>query len=95
MHGKGCALYIRCALSIHPKEYRKVWGARYTSVRVIYRKILLLLLLLLSSSSSLALQPSAVCGLLVHNFFVIIHKGAPQSVELLWTSDQLVAETST
>jgi hypothetical protein len=27
--------------------------------------------------------------------FVITHNGAPQSVGLLWTSDQLVAETST
>jgi hypothetical protein len=35
----GCAVYIRCALSIHQKEFQKVWGARYTSVRVIYRKI--------------------------------------------------------
>ena len=25
-----CALYIRCALSVLPKECRKVWGARYT-----------------------------------------------------------------
>jgi hypothetical protein len=36
-----------------------------------------------------ALQPSADYRLLVH-----VHD-APQSVELLWTSDQLVAETST
>jgi hypothetical protein len=28
-----------CALSIHQKECRKVWSLRYTSVRVIYRKI--------------------------------------------------------
>jgi hypothetical protein len=27
--------------------------------------------------------------------FVITHNDAPQSVELIWTSDQLVAETST
>jgi len=27
--------------------------------------------------------------------FVITHNDAPQSVGLLWTSDQLVAETST
>jgi len=27
--------------------------------------------------------------------FVITHNDAPQSVELLWTSNQLVAETST
>jgi len=24
-----CALYVRCALSVLQKEYRKVWGARY------------------------------------------------------------------
>jgi len=28
-------------------------------------------------------------------FFYITHNDTPQSVELLWTSDQLVAETST
>jgi hypothetical protein len=27
--------------------------------------------------------------------FLITHNDAPQSIELLWTSDQLVAETST
>jgi hypothetical protein len=43
---------------------------------------------------SLALQPSAGCGLLVSQGFVITHD-APQSVGLLWTSVQLVAETST
>jgi hypothetical protein len=42
---------------------------------------------------SLALQPSAVYDLLVQRGFVITHD-APQSVGLLWTSDQLVAETS-
>jgi hypothetical protein len=26
----GCALYIRCAVSIHHKGCGKVWGARYT-----------------------------------------------------------------
>jgi hypothetical protein len=43
----------------------------------------------------LALQPSAGYGLLVHEVFVIKHNDAPQSVGLLWTSDQLVAKTST
>jgi hypothetical protein len=42
----------------------------------------------------LALQPSAGYGFLVHKLFVITHD-APQSVGFLWTSDQLVAETST
>jgi hypothetical protein len=44
---------------------------------------------------SLALQPSAGYGLLVSRDFLITHNDAPQSVELFWTSDQLVAETST
>jgi hypothetical protein len=42
---------------------------------------------------SLALQPSAGYGLLVTPGFFIAHD-APQSVGLLLTSDQLVAETS-
>jgi hypothetical protein len=44
---------------------------------------------------SLALQPSAGYGLPVLLGFLITHNDAPQSVGLLWTSDQLVAETST
>jgi hypothetical protein len=43
----------------------------------------------------LALQPSAGYGLLVSRSFLITHNDAPQSVGLLWTSDQIVAETST
>jgi hypothetical protein len=43
---------------------------------------------------SLALQPSAGYGLLVSRGFLITHD-APHSVGLLWSSDQLVAETST
>jgi hypothetical protein len=43
----------------------------------------------------LALQPSAGYGLLVSLGCLITHNDAPQSVGLLWTSDQLVAETST
>jgi hypothetical protein len=39
MRGMGCTLHIRCALSIHQQECRKVWGARYTLVHVIYWKI--------------------------------------------------------
>jgi hypothetical protein len=53
--------------------------------------LLLLLLLLLS----LALQSSAGYGLLVSRGFLITQNDAPQSVGLLWMSDQLVAETST
>jgi hypothetical protein len=44
---------------------------------------------------SLAMQPSAGYGLLVTRGFVITHNDTPQSVGLLWMSDQLVAETST
>jgi hypothetical protein len=40
-----------------------------------------------------ALQPSAVYGLVSRD--IVITHNAPQSVGLLWTSDQLVAETST
>ena len=43
----------------------------------------------------LALRPNAGHGLLIHEVFQITHNDAPQSVGLLWTSDQLVAETST
>jgi hypothetical protein len=41
----------------------------------------------------LALQPSASYGLLVSRGFLITHNDAPQSLGLLWTNDQLVAET--
>ena len=44
---------------------------------------------------SVALRPNAGHGLLILEVFYIIHNDAPQSVGLLWTSDQLVAETST
>jgi hypothetical protein len=42
-----------------------------------------------------ALRPNADHGLLILEVFYITHNDAPQSVGLLWTSDQLVAETST
>jgi hypothetical protein len=42
-----------------------------------------------------ALQPSAGYGLLVSRGFLITHNDVPQSVGLLWTSDQSVTETST
>jgi hypothetical protein len=44
---------------------------------------------------SLALQPSAGYGLIVSRGFLIKNNDAVQSVRHLWTSDQLVAETST
>jgi hypothetical protein len=40
-------------------------------------------------------SPVAGFGLLVFGGFLIKHNDAPQSVGLLWTSDQSVAETST
>jgi hypothetical protein len=44
---------------------------------------------------SLALQPSASYGLVVSRGFLNTHNDAPQSVRLLWASDQPVAEIST
>ena len=45
----------------------------------------------------MALRPNAGHGLLIFFFlgFLITHNDASQSVGLLWTSDQFVAETST
>jgi hypothetical protein len=42
-----------------------------------------------------ALQSKVGYGLLIHEVSEITHHEAPQSVGLLWTSDQSVAETST
>jgi hypothetical protein len=44
---------------------------------------------------SLPLQPSESYGLLFHEVFVITYNDSSQSVGLVWTSDQLVAEIST
>ena len=41
------------------------------------------------------LRPNAVHGFLIFEVFYITHNDAPQSVGLLWTGDQFVAETST
>ena len=46
-------------------------------------------------SFAVALRPNAGHGLLILDVFLITHNDAPQSVGLLLTSDQLVAETST
>jgi hypothetical protein len=43
---------------------------------------------------SLALQPSVGYGLLVSRGFFLTHNDAPQSVGLLWSSDQLVADNT-
>jgi hypothetical protein len=50
---------------------------------------LLLLIFLSGSAAQRGLWPHRSRG------FIITHNDAPQSVGLLWTSDQLVAETST
>jgi hypothetical protein len=64
--------------------------------------LLLFLFIIISGSAAqrglwppVALQPSAGYGLLVSRGFLITHDNAPQLVGLLWTSDQLVTETST
>jgi hypothetical protein len=44
---------------------------------------------------SLNLQPNSGYGTPVSRGFLITHNDAPLSVRLLWTSDQLVASTST
>ena len=44
---------------------------------------------------SVALRPIAGHGLLILEVFWITQNNAPQSIGLLWTSDQLVEETST
>jgi hypothetical protein len=44
---------------------------------------------------SMAQQPLGDLGLLIFRGFTITLLDTPQSVGLLWTSDQLVADTST
>jgi hypothetical protein len=44
---------------------------------------------------SLNLQPSAGYGLFISQGFLTTHNDASHSVRLLWTCDQLVAQTST
>jgi hypothetical protein len=44
---------------------------------------------------AVTLRPNPGHGLLILEVFQITHNDAPQSVGLLWTSDQLVAGTST
>jgi hypothetical protein len=63
----------------------------FTRLTSVYCEEYVYLLLLFS----LALQLSAGYGLLVSRGFLITQNDAPQLVRLLWTSDQLVAETST
>jgi hypothetical protein len=49
----------------------------------------------ISTFFPLALQPSAGLWPPLSRCFLITHNDAPQSVGLLWTSDQFVADTST
>jgi hypothetical protein len=44
---------------------------------------------------AVALRPNAGHDLLILEVSQVTHNDAPHSVGLLWTSDQLVAETST
>jgi hypothetical protein len=62
-------------------------GVNLTAVKYIYTSNI--------NFFSLALQPSAGYGFLVSPCFLITYYVASQSVGLLWTIDQLVAETST
>jgi hypothetical protein len=81
---------IRLPMRILETGVFKWQWERQDQMKQNYYYYLVLLLLLFS----LALRPSAGYGLLVPRGFLITHNDAPQSVGLLWTSDQLVAETS-
>jgi hypothetical protein len=76
-----------CTPSIHTSSWHEQNNMKHELTNKITSNRLLLF--------SLALQPSAGYGLLISRGFLITHNDAPQSVGLLWTSDQLVAETST
>jgi hypothetical protein len=84
------AATIHLSIQSHSKHayevvcVRKVWIMSFWS-----SKLLLLLLLLYGSAAQRGLWPPRSRG------FVITHNNAPQSVGMLWTSDQLVAETYT
>jgi hypothetical protein len=75
----------------HFRHKINFWLAKWLSASTGGVQFIKLLLLLFS----LALQPSVGYGLLVTRGFLITHSDAPRSVGFLWTSDQLVAETST
>jgi hypothetical protein len=67
----------------------------YFGATHLFLSLSLFIPLFLSLSLSLTVQSSAGFGLFVPRGFLITHNDAPQSVGLLWTSDQFVAETST
>jgi len=54
-----------------------------------------LIMILIKHSLFLARQPPVGQVLLIHEVSKITYQDPPQSVGVLWTSDQLVAETST
>jgi hypothetical protein len=51
--------------------------------------IIIIIIIISGSAAQRGLRPLRLQG------FLITHNDEPQSVGLLWTSDQLVAETST
>jgi hypothetical protein len=79
-------LYVLFSCYSQDDSFKKYWLVEENNTRGLINYYLLF---------SLALQPSAGYGFLVSRCFLITHNDAPQSVGLLWTSDQLVAENST
>jgi hypothetical protein len=71
------------ALSTGTADYKKVFTHTILGLFIIY------FIIFSGSAAQRGLWPLRSRG------FVITHNDAPQSVGLLWTSDQLVAETST
>jgi hypothetical protein len=61
----------------------------YTEYYVHNIIIIIIIIIISGSAAQRGLLPPLPRG------FLITHNDAPQSVELLWTSDQLIAETST
>ena len=82
-----CELYPGICLTTEEKAWKNLsQGSRRVSVGTIQFTVIFF---------SVALRPKAGHNLLILEGFYITHNDAPQSVGLLWTSDQLVAETST
>jgi hypothetical protein len=76
------------------KYFRLSCAGRCKYMDMVYKILQRITLSLFYIFFYVALQPNAGYGLLIHEVFEITHD-APQSVGLLWTSDQSVAETST
>jgi hypothetical protein len=61
-----------------------------TGITLVFTFIIIIIIIIISGSAAQrGLWPPRSRG------FVIPHNDAPQSIGLLWTGDQLVAETST